>query len=159
MNKVLSLNDIEKMTVEQLLQAFEQGYRVVDIGDYDVKALVATCPTKVTKGTTKNITLQVTSPGTPPYTFKITRNDQPLYSVVGGANETSKLIPHTFNEEEGTYTYKGFVTDSCSAGAKTSNVESCNIEVTTAPVMEAGIPWILVLGLGVGAVYMITRKK
>ena len=141
----LEVNQMHKMSIDDIVSMCRQGYRLEEFYPNMDKILLysprreyefmspATCPTGgiVQKGSTKNIKVEVkaTNPGTPPYTFKLERDDTEIYTYTGGATEISKTFSHTFNEALGTYTYKGFVTDSCPTGAITSNIDSCSVTV------------------------------
>lgn len=142
----LEVNQMHKMSIDDIVNMYRQGYRLEEFYPNMDKILPysprreyefmspATCPTGgiVQKGSTKDIKIEVkaTNPGTPPYTFKLKRDDTEIYTYTGGAIETSKTFSHTFNEALGTYTYKGFVIDSCPTGAITSNIDSCLVTVT-----------------------------
>lgn len=165
-SNILKLDQVQRMSIDEVVNMYRHGYRleeiypkIDDIVPYSKRGYPyqfmnpAICPTSpITKGTTKDIKLEVTSPGTPPYTFKVQRDDTEILTYTGGATETSKIWPHNFDEIPGTYNFNAFIKDSCPTGSKTSNIDSCSITVQEAPVTPpagAGVsPLIILLGLG-----------
>lgn len=160
--QILDINQMQKMSIDEIVGLYKQGYRLSDgpIG-IGIKSL-ATCPTGgvVQKGSTKNIKVDVTAAGTPPYTFKVQREGTEILTYTGGATEISKTWPYVFNEALGTYTYKGLVIDSCSSGAKTSPGDTCTVTVQEAPVTPpAGVsPIFIVAALGLVVLAVATSK-
>ncbi len=168
--KTLEVNQMQRMSIDEVLNMYRDGYRLEEIYPEMDKILPysrrreyqfmspAICPTSITKGITKNIKVDVTTPGTPPYTFKVKRGDTEILTYTGGTTETSKTWPYTFNEVVGTYTYKGFVIDSCPAGPKTSVEDVCTVMVQEAPVTPptGASPLVILLGLGLLG-YIVSR--
>lgn len=175
--RTLEVNQMQKMSIDQIVGLYRQGYRLEEFypnmdntlpysrNGYQYQfASPATCPTGgvVQKGSTKDIKVEVkaTNPGTPPYTFKLYRDNTEIFTYTGGVTETSKIFSHKFDETLGTYTYKGFVIDSCPGAPKTSAVDSCTITVQEAPVTPpAGAsPIFIVAALGLVALFVVTKK-
>jgi len=170
--QTLDINQMQEMHIDQIVGLYRQGYRLSDNPMYNnpmsdspvgigIKSL-GTCPTGgvVQKGSTKNIKVDVTTAGTPPYTFKVKRGDTEILTYTGGAADISKTWPYTFNEALGTYTYKGFVTDSCAAGSRTSAEDTCTITLqeTPPPPPPSGMSPIIIL-LGLGLLGYVVMKK
>ena len=159
MHNNLELEQMQRMSIDEIVGLYRQGYRLGEFYPNMDKILPysprkeyqfmnpASCPAKVAKGSTKNVEVKVTSPGTPPYTFKLQRNGAEIYNYTGEPTETSKIWPHKFDEALGTYTYKGFVIDSCPGEPKPSNIDSCSITIQKeAPPIGIG-PGIILLGV------------
>ncbi len=165
----LDINQIQKMSIDQVVELYRQGYRLEEFYPDMDKTLPysprsgygfmspATCPGTVVKGSTKNIKVDVTTPGTPPYTFKLKRDDAEILTYTGGATETSKTWPYVFNEALGTYVYKGFVTDSCPAGAKTSIEDVCTVKVAEVAAPAGISPIFIVAALGLVALLIVKK--
>lgn len=171
--RILEVNQMQKMSIDDIVNMYRQGYRLEEFYPNMDKTLPysrngyqyqfaspAICPTAVTKGSTKNIRVDVASPGTPPYTFKVQRDGTEILTYTGGATEVSKTWPYVFNETLGTYTYKGFVIDSCPGAPKTSAIDSCTITVQEAPVTPpSGVnPIFIAAALGLVVLAVATSK-
>lgn len=158
-NRVLSLEQMKDMPIEQVLYLFNNGYRLSEKSDI-IKSLQDVCPTApIPKGTTKNIKVDVTTLTTPPYTFNVLQNDQPLYTYTGTATETSKTWVHPFNTA-GTFTIKQFVKDSCpieSGGPKSSTPTSCTVTVEEAITPPGPSPIPILLGIGLIGAFLATK--
>lgn len=162
-NGILDISQIQKMSIDETIGLYRQGYRLEEFypnmdeilpysrnrSGYEFMS-PASCPNTIAKGSTKGIKIEVISPGTPPYTFKVYRDGNEIYTYIGGVTETSKTFYHKFDEVAGTYTYKGFVTDSCPTGIKTSTPDQCTVKITEEVPPPIGIsPAAILLGLGV----------
>lgn len=143
-NMILNLKDMRDKPIDEIINLYRQGYRV----GCTIEGLnPASCPQSGQKiqGTTDTITLAVTTATVAPYTpiWSVDGVEQTINATWDDAN-SQFTFPWTFNEEgsadPGTpHTYAGSIKDSCAAGAKTSEADSCTVNiVTAAPVAQAG---------------------
>lgn len=196
MNKTLNLNDIGKMSIDEIQQAYKNGYTLSELspealqlppylrirrrtfrradGSYieeigsDIKETkldnneilsLVSCDGPAIQGSTRNLLISVTSPGTPPYTFKLYKEGVLLDTYQGIQIEASHPFSHLFSEPIGPYIFKGEIIDSCtSPGPKTVSNE-CTVNVQAPIPTQAGMGWILGLGLALGFVFVATKKK
>ncbi|MDD3474333.1 MAG: hypothetical protein PHP08_00335 [Candidatus Dojkabacteria bacterium] len=132
--KSLGVEDITNSSIESVEKLYREGYRLNE--SYNVNEInkqvsvksLAACPSSLLQNTIKTLTASASS-GTPPYTYH--------WSITkpGGVIDTSltgSSIPYTFSLL-GNYVVSVYVTDSCSSGSKTSNTDSCIINVTPVP--------------------------
>lgn len=151
MNKVLSLEQMKRMSSDEIVNAYRNGYRLSDspismgcrtCGDNITRLNPASCPLSMIQGTTKTLSLTVTTAGTPPYTLKfyVDNVQKTITSTWSGNTVTWSWL---FNEPVGSHAYAAEVTDSCATGIKTSNRDTCTINVIAAcvsPVVALTIP-------------------
>ncbi len=146
MEEIINVNEImyrissnDQLTLEQkndIINQLRQG-RTTTLSP-------ATCPTQIIQGTSKNVTVAVTTAGTPPYTFRFYADTAVKAGpYTGTATETSHIFNGVvFNEALGSHVYKGEIVDSCATGAKTSE-DHCSITIVaacTVPVVQLTIP-------------------
>lgn len=141
MNKVLTIEQLKKMSQEEIIEAYKNGYRLEEkiekVGCKECENTVlelgtVSCPSSLPKGIAKTVTLSLTTAGTPPYTYKFYA-DGVLKHTSPSISDTTHSFSYTFDETAGSHTYKGEVTDSCPTGAK-SDSSQCTITITVCPV-------------------------
>lgn len=121
MNKILKIEQIMKMSQEEIVDAYRKGYRIEGVEESSTSKLgPATCPGEVPLNSIKTATGSA-SGGTPGYTFSwtIKKPDGTTESKTGAS------FTYTFSMV-GTYTISMTVTD---AAGKTCP-DSCSISVT-----------------------------
>lgn len=142
-NRVLTLEQMKRMSSDEILSYYRNGYRLAGCADCEKELYTglehsimglnpASCPASIVQGTTKTLSLQVTIAGTPPYT---------IHFIVDGVAKTvaptwsgsTVTFSYTFNESIGSHTYAAYVTDSCTAGSKSSNTDTCPINIVAPP--------------------------
>lgn len=148
----LDIFKMKDMSIEEIINLYNQGY--------SLNMNYLSCPSAIQRGQAKDITLQVTNAGTPPYTYKF-YVDGSLKYTGGPKNEISQIFNHSFNESIGSHAYKGEIIDSCSPTPFTMNIP-CTISITELPPTagEGGIStWVILAILGIGAIaYAMTKK-
>lgn len=141
MDKVLSLEQVAKMPLHQLVNAYDYGYRIVDSGARKVSRMSpATCVGTVVQGTTKTNLTMTGSGGTPPYKYEWIVDGAVLQTFTGQTG--TKTFSHAFNESVGAHVYKARITDSCPTGAKVAE-DLCTITIQplcTLPTISMNIP-------------------
>lgn len=147
-NRVLTLEQMKRMSSDEILSYYRNGYRLagcnecskeqgdrIYLSEYGAMIMglnPASCPASIVQGTTKTLSLQVTTVGTPPYTIHfivdgIAKTVAPTWSGNIGS------FSYTFNESIGSHTCSAYVTDGCTAGSKTSNTDTCPINIVAPP--------------------------
>lgn len=140
MNKVLTIEKIKKMSQEEIIEAYRNGYRLeekiekVECTECNTTQQLGTvsCPSSIPKGTAKTVILSLTTAGTPPYTYKFYA-DGALKYTSPSTSDTTHSFSYTFDETAGSHTYKGEATDNCPTGVK-SDSSQCTITITVCPV-------------------------
>lgn len=140
---ILEVNQMNKMSIDDIVNMYRQGYRLDEFYPNMDKILPyspgreyefmspASCPTPIIQGTTKTLTIAVTTLGTPPYTAKF-YVDGALKTITATWNSANNsfTFPWTFNETVTNHTYAAEVVDSCTTGAKTSNRDTCTVAIS-----------------------------
>jgi len=156
LNKILSLEQMKRMSSDEIANAYRNGYRLSDspintgcrtcgdnITGLDLATLnPASCPPSIIQGTTKTLSLTVTTAGTPSYTLKFYVGNV-LKTITPAWSGNTVTWSWIFNEPVGSHVYAAEVTDSCATGIKTSNRDTCTISVIMAcinPVVVLTIP-------------------
>lgn len=149
MRKIL-VENLKNMSTDQLVGLYRQGYSIEGVEEIIppypeyISLSPATCPGTITQGTTKTVTVAITTVGTEPYTLKFYVDDvQKTVSPTWDGTNKRFTFPWTFNETVGTHKYAAEVVDSCATGAKTSNRDYCNINIAAVcvePVVTMTIP-------------------
>lgn len=133
MNKILTLEQMKRMPIDEIVTAYKNGYGL-SCNACEGKSIVglnpASCPTSIVQGTTKTITVAVTTAGTPPYTPKF-YIDGVLKTITATWDTVNNrfTFPWTFSETITSHAYATEVVDSCVTGAKTSNRDTCTISI------------------------------
>lgn len=140
--RTLEINQMHKMSIDDIVSMYRQGYRLEELypnmdkilpysprGEYEFMS-PATCPTPIVQGTTKTLTIAVTTLGTPSYTPKF-YVDGALKTITATWNSSNNsfTFPWTFNETVASHTYAAEVVDSCITGVKTSNRDTCTVTI------------------------------
>lgn len=127
-SKILQVESLNQLPFDNVLSLFRQGYRLAEYNGLNiglnVNKSLATCIGSVTKG--GMLTLSATaSSGTAPYAYH--------WTVTKPDGTTETLANQATNQyvvsQNGEYTVSVYVTDSCAAGMKTSNIDSCKVVV------------------------------
>lgn len=153
--KILNLEDLKRMSIEEKIEMFKQGYQLYDKSDtVSHTETLAQCPSSIIKGTTKTITLSLSTTGTTPYIYKFYA-DGALKHTSPSTNSSAYSFSHKFDETVGSHTYKGEVTDGCPI----TKSDSCILNITeVAPAAISPLLIFGILGVGVAAVYIVTKK-
>ncbi len=133
MNRELTLEQMKRMSSDEIINAYRNGYRLSDCGVCGSNIVVlnpATCPTSIIQGTTKTLTIAVTTAGTKPYTLKF-YVDGVLKAVTATWDDVNNKFTwsYTFSETVASHAYAAEIVDSCATGAKTSNRDTCTIAI------------------------------
>lgn len=134
MNKELTLEQMKRMSPDEIMSAYRNGYKLSECNTCGGKNIIglnpATCPISIVQGTTKTLTIAVTTAGTLPYTPKF-YVDTVLKTITTtwDAINNRFTFPWTFSETVASHTYATEVTDSCATGIKTSNRDICTISI------------------------------
>lgn len=136
MSKILTLEQMKRMSPDEMMNAYRNGYKLSECktcGGRDMMGLnPASCPASIVQGTTKTITIAVTTAGTPPYTPKFyVDGSQKTISATWDSVNNRFTFSWIFNENVASHTYATEITDSCVTGAKTSNRDTCTVSITT----------------------------
>lgn len=151
--KILDLEDLKRMSIEEKIEMFKQGYQLYVKSQIET---LAKCPSSIIKGTTKTITLSLPTTGTAPYIYKFYADGTTKHTSPS-TNSSTYSFSYKFDENVGSHAYKGEVTDGCAI----TKSDSCTLIITEAPAAAAISPWLIfgTLGIGVVAVYIVTKKK
>lgn len=148
--KILDLEDLKRMSIEEKIEIFKQGYQLYDKSQIET---LAQCPSSIIKGTAKTIALNLPTTGTPPYIYKFYA-DGALKHTSPSTNSSTYSLSYKFDETVGSHAYKGEVTDGCAITVS----DPCTLNITEAA-PAAISPWLIfgILGVGVAA-YIVTKK-
>lgn len=152
--KILDLEDLKRMSIEEKIEIFKQGYQLYDKSDVvSHTETLARCPSSIIKGIAKTITLSLPTTGTPPYIYKFYA-DGVLKHTSPSTNSSTYSLSYKFDETVGSHAYKGEVTDGCAITVS----DPCTLNITEAA-PAAISPWLIfgILGVGVAA-YIVTKK-
>lgn len=142
MTKVLTLEQVSKIPVNELLALHEQGYRLEckTCGDrgkgagfgLGVKTLATGCG-NITQGTSHSIAVNA-SGGVSPYIYKLYIGGvvAETFPATGTTTVLSHTFTHIFNEPIGLLAVKGEVLDSCTPTAQVMS-DSCNVTIVSPP--------------------------
>lgn len=147
MNKVLTLEQMKRMPIDEIVSAYKNGYGL-SCNTCEGKNIIglnpATCPTSIVQGTTKTLTVAVTTAGTLPYTLKFYVDGvQKTVSATWDSVNSRFTFSYTFSDAIGSHTYATEITDSCATGIKTSNRDTCTVGIVapcTTPAVVLTIP-------------------
>jgi len=136
-NKILKVKDLQDLSIDTLINAYKNGYRIESTKYRDLSLSInklATCPTSIVQGTSKTITI-TPSGGTPPYTleFIVDNITKAGYTFTGLTGQ--KIFTYIFNESIGNHTYSTKITDSCIGGGKVITDVPCTINITAPSVI------------------------
>jgi len=155
--KILSVEDVLRMSQEQLSEMYRQGYTLEgaiqksgcssckstetlgvvnnSVKTLDIKALAATClPGSTFRGVPRSITVSVgISIGYAPYKYLLIIDNAEVerYPTSGTTTETSHTFTYDFNKPDkptGVYVVEGVIIDSCPSLAQGAS-ELCNVTV------------------------------
>lgn len=148
MSKVLTLEQMKRMSPDEIMSAYRNGYKLSECNTCGGKNIIglnpATCPTSIVQGTTKTLTVAVTTAGTSPYTLKFYVDGvQKTISPTWDSVNNRFTFSWTFSETITSHTYATEITDSCVTGAKTSNRDTCTVNIVapcTIPAVILTIP-------------------
>jgi len=146
-NKILTVNEIINMSEADKINAYRQGYRLSEplMHSNMLKLGTSDCIGDVQQGTTKDITVSMTSLGTPGYIYRlyIKEASAPNFTLVdtypdsGTTNNTSHIFSRIFDEAVGSYVVKTEVVDSCINGALLDTSECTVNIVAEVPVLTS----------------------
>lgn len=111
--------------------------------NFDIYGMIPQVGTKtVFQGETKNITITITTAGTPGYVYVLAVDgvNKLRYPAVGTTTETSHVFSYTFSEAAGAHTVVGGILDSCVPAKIASDTWTVNIVVCPTPVVTMDIP-------------------
>lgn len=133
--RTLTLDTIKYMTIDEIIDAYKNGYVLDQLSP-------ATCPSSILQGLTKNITVTLTSVGTPGYVYKLYVDGalKQTYPTTGKTPDTSHIFSYTFSEAPGSHIVKAELTDSCSTPKIVSDQCAVNITVCTTPIVSITCP-------------------
>jgi len=124
---------MKRMSIDEIVSAYKNGYGLScgKCGERGMMGLnPATCPASIPQGTTKTLTMAVTTAGTPPYTPKFYVDGvQKTISATWDSANNKFTFSWIFNETITSHTYATEIVDSCATGAKTSNRDVCTISI------------------------------
>ncbi len=148
MNKELTLEQMKRMSSDEIINVYRNGYRLSDRGVCrnmmgSIMGLgPATCPASIVQGTLKPCMLNLSTAGTPPYTCKF-YVDGVVKVSLGGITVMPWGFGYVFAETPGPHVCKGELTDSCATGAKVVSSDPCTITIVAPcpdPVVALTIP-------------------
>lgn len=139
LDKLLTLEHMQEMPIDQIVELYRQGYRLEGV-DGPIKKL-SSCTGAIVQGTVKTITM-TPSGGTPPYKldFLVDGSNAGSWTGITGAQTFS----HTFSEPFGNHTYSVNITDGCIVPQV--NTDQCTITIMgtisisgcTSPIVTGG---------------------
>lgn len=134
MDKILTLVDIQNISIDEMLMKYSQGYRLEGLRLEGYGSVRNTSPATCTKtnGIVGDIIHLKATPveGTASYTVKFYKDTTVIVTYTGVGENVQKTYDYTLvSGDEGSRVFKVEITDSCVGGAK-SCAEQCTVTVT-----------------------------